>query len=84
MSQRVRFLDRLVVEVAGGKGGGGASALFGRSGHHPRAAGGHGGRGGDVLLRGSAQLLGLRQLDARIEGNPGGAGGKQWMVRRLR
>lgn len=32
LSQKVKFLDRLIVEVAGGKGGGGSAALFGRSG----------------------------------------------------
>ena len=32
LSQKVKFVDRLVVEVAGGTGGGGSSALFGRSG----------------------------------------------------
>lgn len=32
LSQNVKFVDRLVVEVAGGKGGGGSAALFGRSG----------------------------------------------------
>jgi hypothetical protein len=32
LSQKVRFVDRLVVEVAGGKGGGGGSSLFGRTG----------------------------------------------------
>jgi hypothetical protein len=32
LSQKVKFVDRLVVEVAGGSGGGGSSALFGRTG----------------------------------------------------
>jgi hypothetical protein len=39
LSQKVRFVDRLVVEVAGGKGGGGASALFGRTGVSDAGAG---------------------------------------------
>jgi hypothetical protein len=38
LSQKVRFIDRVRVEARGGDGGGGSSALFGRSGAASPAA----------------------------------------------
>jgi GTP-binding protein len=51
------FIDRAVIEVKGGPGGAGAEA-FRREKGVPRGgpSGGDGGRGGDVVLEGDAQL----------------------------
>jgi hypothetical protein len=79
ISQRVKFVDQVRIVARGGTGGGGSSALFGRTGHHPRAAGGNGGSGGSVLLRATLQLTGLGSIPLHVEGGAGSHGGKQWM-----
>ncbi|KAF6260965.1 hypothetical protein COO60DRAFT_1637178 [Scenedesmus sp. NREL 46B-D3] len=66
ISQKVRFIDQLRVAAKGGRGGGGSSALFGRT-------------GGAVILRASQQLTGLGSIPLHVEATRGGSGGKQWM-----
>jgi len=62
------FIDRAVIDVEGGPGGAGAEA-FRREKYVPRGgpSGGDGGRGGDVLLEGDAQLSTLLDYSYRTQ-----------------
>ncbi|HVG93146.1 MAG TPA: GTPase ObgE [Planctomycetota bacterium] len=72
------FIDELVLTVASGAGGDGASS-FRREKFVPRGgpAGGDGGRGGSVILSASPQLttFGDMEQDRVVRARPGGAGG---------
>lgn len=45
-----RFVDSLIMRVAGGRGGDGCASFEGRAPGKKSPDGGHGGRGGDVIL----------------------------------
>ncbi|KAH7883068.1 GTP-binding protein Obg CgtA [Phlebopus sp. FC_14] len=73
------FLDHVVINVRGGKGGDGCVA-FHREKWKPMGppSGGSGGRGGDVYIMPTPTLTTLSSVPKRVRGIPGGAGHGTW------
>ncbi|TFK75708.1 GTPase [Pluteus cervinus] len=73
------FLDHLIVNIRGGKGGNGCAA-FHREKFKPFGppSGGNGGRGGDVYFQPTPHLTSLATVPKRIRGHPGGNGQGTW------
>ncbi|KAH7912845.1 hypothetical protein BJ138DRAFT_1099930 [Hygrophoropsis aurantiaca] len=73
------FLDHLVINVRGGKGGNGCVA-FHREKWKPMGppSGGNGGRGGDVYILPTAGLTSLSSIPKRIRGGSGASGQGTW------
>ncbi|KIK52092.1 hypothetical protein GYMLUDRAFT_233777 [Collybiopsis luxurians FD-317 M1] len=73
------FLDHLIVNIRGGKGGNGCAA-FHREKFLPFGppSGGNGGRGGDVYILPTSELTTLSSVARRIRGENGGNGQGTW------
>ncbi|KAJ4482105.1 GTPase [Lentinula aciculospora] len=73
------FLDHLIINVRGGKGGDGCAA-FHREKFLPFGppSGGNGGRGGDVYLLPTPELTTLNSVAKRVRGENGGNGQGTW------
>ncbi|KAK7469282.1 GTPase of the mitochondrial inner membrane that associates with the large ribosomal subunit [Stygiomarasmius scandens] len=73
------FLDHLIINVRGGKGGDGCAA-FHREKYVPYGppSGGNGGRGGDVYILPTSSLTTLSSVAKRVRGEPGGNGQGNW------
>ncbi|KAL0579418.1 GTPase of the mitochondrial inner membrane that associates with the large ribosomal subunit [Marasmius crinis-equi] len=73
------FLDELIINVRGGKGGDGCVA-FHREKFLPHGppSGGNGGRGGDVYILPTTELTSLATVAKRVRGEPGGNGQGTW------
>ena len=75
-----RFVDRTRVRVVGGEGGKGNLSLtkVGRK-HHERPDGGHGGRGGNVIIVADPKEQSLRWTSPHARAESGGHGSSQEM-----
>ncbi|THV00823.1 GTP-binding protein Obg/CgtA [Dendrothele bispora CBS 962.96] len=73
------FLDYLIINVRGGKGGNGCAA-FHREKYVPFGppSGGNGGRGGDVYILPTSSLTTLSSVVKRVRADPGGNGQGNW------
>ncbi|KAJ3792822.1 hypothetical protein GGU11DRAFT_802004 [Lentinula aff. detonsa] len=73
------FLDHLIINVRGGKGGNGCAA-FHREKFLPFGppSGGNGGRGGDVYILPTPELTTLTSVAKRVRGENGGNGQGTW------
>ncbi|KAJ3967260.1 GTPase [Lentinula raphanica] len=73
------FLDHLIINVRGGKGGDGCAA-FHREKFLPFGppSGGNGGRGGDVYILPTPELTTLTSVAKRVRGENGGNGQGTW------
>ncbi|KAI0943427.1 hypothetical protein AcW1_002589 [Taiwanofungus camphoratus] len=78
-TQGQTFLDHVIVNIRGGKGGDGCVA-FHREKFKPYGppSGGNGGRGGDVYIMATPHLTTLSSVPTRIRGYPGGTGQGTW------
>ncbi|NDV18438.1 GTPase ObgE [Pseudodesulfovibrio sp. JC047] len=76
----MRFVDEATIKVASGKGGNGCASLR-REANMPKGGpdGGDGGRGGDLIFRGSSRLMSL--YDFRLKRMYGAKNGEQGMGR---
>lgn len=76
----MRFVDEALINVASGKGGDGCASLR-RAANQPKGGpdGGDGGKGGDVILRGSSRLMTL--YDFRLKRNYKARAGQSGMGR---
>ncbi|KAE9400498.1 GTPase [Gymnopus androsaceus JB14] len=73
------FLDHLIINIRGGKGGDGCAA-FHREKFLPFGppSGGNGGRGGDVYIQPTTELTTLNSVAKRVRGENGGNGQGTW------
>mmetsp|Transcript_12504 Transcript_12504/g.24251 ORF Transcript_12504/g.24251 Transcript_12504/m.24251 type:complete len:477 (-) Transcript_12504:130-1560(-) len=71
-----RFIDTVRLRVTGGRGGNGVMTYH-ANGMKKRPDGGHGGRGGDVIVRASNSMQTLNFNKFSFRGGDGGVGGKQ-------
>ncbi|TFL06976.1 GTP-binding protein Obg CgtA [Pterulicium gracile] len=73
------FLDHLIINVRGGKGGNGCAAF-----HREKfinfgpPCGGAGGRGGDVYIMPTKELTTLASITKQVRGQPGSSGSGTW------
>lgn len=76
----MRFVDEATIKIASGKGGNGCASLR-REANIPKGGpdGGDGGRGGDVIFRGSSRLMTL--YDFRLKRHYSAKNGEQGMGR---
>lgn len=70
-----RFIDSVLLHVKAGRGGSGSIAYESRMGGKRVPAGGHGGRGGDVVIRADRHVRDLGRLSSfHVVGNDGESG----------